>query len=232
MCGRFVSSNSPAALADFFGADAPEHVLDDSYNVAPTNDVYGVVADGTGHRSIEIFRWGLVPSWAKDVSIGSRMINARSETVAEKPSFRRSFAKRRLLIPMSGFYEWRPGTSPRAQKTPMYIHRLDGQPLAAAGLWAAWHDPSTPDGVWLQTCTVLTTGANALMSSVHDRMPVLLEREEWHEWLDPTNDDVDSLQHLLGPAPEGLLTMHAVGRAVNKVQHKGRELIEPVADTE
>lgn len=228
MCGRFVSSNAPAALADFFGTDTPEVELEPRYNVAPTTDVYGVVASQHAVRSIRLFRWGLLPGWAKDVRMGGSMINARAETVAEKRSFSSSFRSRRLLVPMTGFYEWQPGAEPGAPKTPMYIHAADDSPLAVAGIWSPWRDPAAaPDAAeeWLHTCAVLTTAANAVMRPVHDRMPVILDRSHWAEWLDPANDDIDGLLSLLQPAPDALLTMHRVSTAVNKVQNRGESLI-------
>ena len=228
MCGRFVSSNAPAALADFFGSDAPEVELEPRYNVAPTTDVYGVVASQHAIRSIRVFRWGLLPSWAKDVRMSASMINARAETVAEKRSFASSFRSRRLLVPMTGFYEWQPGPEPGAPKTPMYIHAADASPLAVAGIWSPWRDPAAaPDseGEWLHTCAVLTTAANTVMRPVHDRMPVILDRSLWDEWLDPANDDTEGLLSLLRPAPDELLTMHPVSTAVNKVQNRGESLI-------
>lgn len=239
MCGRFVSSSSSERIAEFFGAAYEGDDLEPSFNVAPTNDVYAVV-DRSGERQLTTYRWGLVPSWAKDVKIGSKMINARAETIAEKPAFKGLFRKHRLIVPMDGFYEWRQGdqTSPttgKPVKTPLFIHRRDDEPLAVAGLWAAWRDPSAPldpesgEAVWLHTCTVITTAANDTMRPVHDRMPVLLRRSTWSEWLDPTNQDVVGLQRLLVPAPKDLLTMHEVSTAVNNVRNKGAELAEPVA---
>lgn len=227
MCGRFVASSSPQQIADFFGAAVATEPLAPSYNVAPTNEVLGVVADAHGDRRLETFRWGLVPSWAKDVKIGSKMINARSETLAEKPSFKKLFSHRRLIVPMDGFYEWQAGDGPR--KTPMFIHRADGSPLAIAGLWTAWHDPAAPaDDAWLHTCTVITTTANHTMAPVHDRMPVILPIDAWAQWLDPHEHDVADLQHLLVPAADDVLVMHAVSTAVNSVRNKGAELIDPV----
>ena len=221
MCGRFVATTSPTALAEVFDAEPPELELPPRYNVAPTTDVYGVVATG-GARRIEVFRWGLVPSWAKDVSIGNRLINARAETLAEKPSFASSFARRRLLVPMAGFYEWQAPAAPRGPKRPVFVHRHDGAPIAVAGLWSAWRDPSVVDGAaWLHTCTLVTTTANRLMAPVHDRMPVVLEREHWDEWLDPSNHDTGSLTDLLRPAADGLLTLYEVSTEVNRVQHDG-----------
>jgi len=235
MCGRFVSSHSADKISEFFGAAFQTEGTDlpANYNVAPTHDVLAVVAGPDGTREVQAFHWGLVPSWAKDIKIGSKMINARSETLAEKPAFKSLFVKHRLIIPMDGFYEWQQGAADapltkagKPAKTPMYIHRVDDQPLAVAGLWARWRDRDAgPDAPWLHSCTVITTAANATMAPMHDRMPVLLPASAWAEWLDPTNHDLDALQSLLVPAPDDLLTMHAVGTEVNNVRNKGRELI-------
>ena len=235
VCGRFVSSQSPDKIAEFFGASFEGDALPANFNVAPTNDVYGIVAAADGHRELQAFHWGLVPSWAKEAKIGSKMINARAETLAEKPAFKSLFRKHRLLVPMDGFYEWRQGGpgSPltkagKPAKTPLYIHSTDGAPLAVAGLWAVWRDPALgPDGPWLHSCTIVTTSANSVMAPVHDRMPVILAREQWDEWLDPANGDTASLQHLLQPCPDDVLRMHEVGTAVNNVRNKGPELIAP-----
>ncbi|TPW12098.1 MAG: hypothetical protein FD127_2841 [Acidimicrobiaceae bacterium] len=189
MCGRFVSTNSPERIAAYFGASFDAANLEttltvaENYNVAPTNDVYA-----------------------------SKMINARGETVAEKPAFKKLFASRRVLIPMDGFYEWKQVAGLKV-KQPMYIHRRDGEPLAVAGLWSAWRDPSVEPGQgapapWLHSCTVITTTANATMAPVHDRMPVLVPASRWHEWLDPNNADVDRLGQMLVPAPDDLLVIH------------------------
>lgn len=239
MCGRFVSSNSPDKIAEFFGAsfDSPKaesEPLPANYNVAPTNDVYAVTADPDGKRHIEVFQWGLVPSWAKDTKIGSKMINARAETVAEKPAFKGLLKKHRLLVPMDGFYEWKQGSADgpltkagKPAKQPMFIHRSDGEPLAVAGLWAAWRDKNGPDDApWLHTCTVMTTAANKTMEPVHDRMPVILPESLWEQWLDPTFQDLESLRAMLRPAADDLLTMHAVSTEVNSVRNKGPALIE------
>jgi len=240
MCGRFVSSHSADQIAEFFGASfETEATLPANYNVAPTQDVYAVVADAAGAREVQPFHWGLVPSWAKDIKIGSKMINARSETIAEKPAFKGLFKKHRLIIPMDGFYEWQQakaveGTSApltkagKPMKTPMFIHRADCQLLAVAGLWATWRDKAAgPEAEWLHSCTVITTAANETMAPVHDRMPVLLSPGDWEEWLDPTNNDLAALQHLLVPAPNDVLVMHAVGTAVNNVRNTGPQLTLP-----
>jgi putative SOS response-associated peptidase YedK len=236
MCGRFVTSQPPDAIAQFFGASFEGDVPLANFNVAPTNDVLAVVADADGQRRLEAFHWGLVPSWAKDLKIGSKMINARSETVAEKPAFKGLMKKHRLIIPMDGFYEWKAaeegsplGKSGKPMKTPMFIHRVDGEPLAVAGLWATWRDKALgPDAPWLHSCTVITTAANGTMTPVHDRMPAILPRSVWAEWLDPGNHDVGALRELLRPAPDDVLTMHAVSTEVNNVRNKGPELVAAV----
>jgi len=235
MCGRFVSSHSPDKIAEFFGASFEGEALAPNYNVAPTHDVYAVVADAEGARDVQAFHWGLVPSWAKDIKIGSKMINARAETLGEKPAFKGLFRKYRLIVPMNGFYEWQAAgegapltKAGKPMKTPMFIHRADDEPLAVAGLWATWRDRAAgPDAPWLHSCTVITTAANDTMMPVHDRMPAVLPPEAWAAWLDPTNQDMAALQQLLRPAPEALLVMHAVGTEVNNVRNRGPELIVP-----
>ena len=231
MCGRFVSTATPAQLADFFGATVDTDPLGPSHNVAPTNDVYAIVeVDGT--PTVRAFQWGLVPIWAKDAKVGSKMINARAETLAEKPSFKSLFKSRRLIVPMDGFYEWQ-AVAGQKTKQPMFIHRCDGAPLAVAGLWTAWKDKQAgPDAPWLHTCTVITTSANALMAPIHDRMPAMLEREQWSEWLDGDEHDLAALGALLAPAPAGVLEAYPVSTAVNAVRNKGSELIEQVPPTE
>lgn len=241
MCGRFVAASSPESIAEYFGSVVATESLGENHNVAPTNDIYGVVADGAGERRLEAFHWGLVPSWAKERKIGNRMINARAETLAAKPAFKGPFRKHRLLIPMDGFYEWQAATdvgseAPRTAagkpvKQPLFIYRRDGEPLAVAGLWAAWKDPERDgDAAWLHSATIVTTAANATMRPVHDRMPVLVPRAAWDEWLDPGMQDLARLQELLVPAPDDLLTMHPVSTAVNNVRNKGPELTTPLVD--
>jgi putative SOS response-associated peptidase YedK len=237
MCGRFVSSSSPERIAAYFGAESAVESLGENFNVAPTNDVYGVVADADGRREVQAFHWGLIPSWAKERKIGSKMINARSETIAEKPAFKGVFKKHRCIIPMDGFYEWAPGVeggpltkAGKLAKRPYFVHRSDGELLAVAGIWSAWRDREhDPNGPWLHSASVITTSANEVMSSIHDRMPVLLPKAMWDMWLDPTNQSIDVLASLLVPAPEDVLTMHQVSTDVNNVRNKGEHLIDPVA---
>jgi len=237
MCGRFVSSSSPERIAAYFGAEAAVESLGQNFNVAPTNDIYGVVADADGNREVQAFHWGLIPVWAKERKVGQRMINARAETLASKPAFKGVFKKHRCIVPMDGFYEWAPGTengpltkAGKPVKRPHFVHRVDGEPLAVAGLWSAWRDKEEgPDAPWLHSASVVTTSANATMRQIHDRMPVVLPRAMWDLWLDPTNQNIDMLAGLLVPAPDDVLTMHAVSTDVNNVRNKGEHLIDPIA---
>jgi putative SOS response-associated peptidase YedK len=238
MCGRYVSSSSPQAIAEQFGAlldpglaDSPLHA---SWNVAPTNSVYTVVADddtpSIARAHVRTMHWGLVPHWAKDAKGAGRMINARAETLLEKPTFKGLVGSRRCIVPMDGFYEWRTdNSSPKPVKQPFFIHSVDGRPLAAAGLWTVWRDKTAGDEApELRSVTIITTGANATMSGLHDRMPVFLTADEWAAWLDPQHRDPTKLIDLLDPAPDDVLVMHPVSRDVNSVRNKGAHLIEPV----
>ena len=239
MCGRFVSTAGPDRIAAYFDGVVPTEPaaesLGENYNVAPTQDIYGVVSNGDGTARVDAFHWGLIPSWAKDRKIASRMINARSETLAEKPAFKGLLKKKRVIIPMDGFYEWRPGTADgpttkagKPAKQPLFIHHVDDEPLAVAGLWTAWKDPGDPQGRFLHSATIITTATNETMRPVHDRMPVILAPDEWAAWLDPDNGDLDALRAMLDPAPDDLLTMHPVSPDVNNVRNNRAELLTPV----
>ncbi len=178
MCGRFTLTINPDELQQQFGlSEAPPTQLAPRYNIAPTQAV-AVIANNSD-RKLELFQWGLIPSWAKDPKIGSKMINARAETLAEKPSFRTALKRRRCLVVADGFYEWKKTGS---GKTPMYIQLKDGQPFGFAGLWEAWQSPD--DGL-IKTCTIITTTPNALLAEIHYRMPVILPREAYDTWLAP-----------------------------------------------
>lgn len=241
MCGRYASSKEPAQLVTEFGVTEPPAVeLAPDYNVAPTKSVYAVVdrpgPDGE-RRLLQAVRWGLVPSWAKDPAIGSRMINARLETADTKPSFRAAWSRRRALLPADGYYEWY--TPPAAEaagaakprKQPYFIHRDDGRSLAMAGLYELWRDRSIEDpdapGAWLWTVTVLTTQATDAMGRIHDRMPIDVAPEAWAAWLDPSfTGDPHSL---LDPtATAQALTAYPVSTLVNNVRHNGPELLAPL----
>jgi putative SOS response-associated peptidase YedK len=234
MCGRFVSASPPDEIARYFDATAPEALLEPSYNVAPTNDIYAVTSDGALRR-VEAFHWGLVPGWAKDPKVGSRMINARAETLASKNAYKPAFTRRRCLIPADGFYEWKklPG---QKQKQPYFIHRPDGEPFAFAGLWEVWRGPKDAEGNRtgdpLRSATIITTTPNETMEQIHDRMPVILPASAWDAWLDPGNDDIETLGKLLVPAPAVLTDLRPVTTLVNSVRNKGAELTRAAAPDE
>lgn len=227
MCGRFVSATPPDQIAAYFGAEAPEALLEPSYNVAPTNDVYAVLSDGSA-RHLDAFHWGLVPLWAKDAKIGSKMINARAETLAEKNAYKSAFKKRRCLIPADGFYEWKKHpTEAKGKKQPFFIHRPDHEPYAFAGLWEVWRGPDK-DQEPLRSCTIITTSPNEEMAKIHDRMPVILPPSAWDSWLDRENDDLELLGQLLVPSAPQIITMHPVSTEVNNVRNKGEQLTEEI----
>jgi putative SOS response-associated peptidase YedK len=223
MCGRYELHAQPAAIALAFGLAHPP-ALRPRYNVAPMQEVPVVRVSPHGARELVMVRWGLVPRWAKDPSIGSKMINARGETVAAKPSFRTAFRRHRCLIPANGFYEWMPAAAGRKQ--PVLIAMKDGSLFAFAGLYERW---LTGDGEPLDTCTVLTTDANALLRAVHDRMPVIVPPEQYERWLDPAQDGP---QALVAPYPAEAMTWWPVSSRVNSVRHDDATLIErlPVPD--
>ncbi len=185
-----------------------------------------------GVRELRVVRWGLVPFWAKDTSIGSRLINARAETVASKPAFRRAFARHRCLLPADGFYEWEKSGDPKhPRKQPYYIHREDGGVLAFAGLYELWRDKDRPDddpGAWLWSATIITTRAEDEVGRIHDRMPMVIEPARWADWLDPAASSAEALHELLRPAAAAHLTSHPVSTEVNSVRNNGPELIEPM----
>ncbi len=226
MCGRFVLRASPEAMMTLFDlAEAP--LLAPRYNIAPTQPVAIVRVDPD--RSLMVPQrewthvvWGLIPGWAKDPSIGARMINARSETAAEKPSFRAAMKYRRCLVPTDGFYEWMkvPGG-----KQPMFIHRPDHAPFAIAGLWERW---TSPDGSLIESCTLLTTEPNAMMAGIHNRMPVILDPADYEMWLDAGHVKPDAAQHLLRPCPDDWLTAYPVSTVVNNARNEVAACVEPL----
>ncbi len=237
MCGRFTSTTTPGELASWFGAEQSiDDALGPRFNVAPTDPV-AVVAETGSARRLGPMRWGLVPWWATSAREGSRFINARAETVRDKPAFARAFERRRCIVPVDGFYEWSgaaPGAGRRASRQPWYIHRTDGEVLAFAGLWSRWRPPDAPeDAEPMASCTIITTKANERIAPVHDRMPVVLAPSSWDRWLDFEPDaDVAGLVELLRPAPSELFELRRVSTAVNDVRHDGPSLIEPAPPVE
>jgi putative SOS response-associated peptidase YedK len=249
VCGRYVSTRSPKDLVDLFRVDRwdSSEQLAPSWNVAPTDQVWSVLErpdrkTGEVARRLWPLRWGLVPSWAKDPSAGARMINARVETVAEKPAFQRAFARRRCLLPADGFYEWQTvpghGAKGRPRKQPYFIRPEDGQVMALAGLYEFWRDPQVADDhapeAWLTTCTVLTTDATDAAGRIHPRMPLAIAPRHWDAWLEPGRQDAGDLRSLLGAPADGHLDVRPASPAVNDVHNNGPHLLEappPTPDT-
>ncbi|CAN5256110.1 SOS response-associated peptidase [soil metagenome] len=243
MCGRYASSRRPEDLLEEFEIVESRVTtpLEPDYNVAPTKEVYAVVERPPSKESAEpperqlrVLTWGLVPSWAKDPRIGNRMINARMETVAEKPAYRKAFASRRCLLPADGYFEWYPTeqltTAGKPKKQPFFIRPRDGATLAMAGLYEIWRDRERPDddpGRFRWTCTVITTDATDDLGRIHDRMPLMVEPERRAAWLDPRTDS-DALLDLLVPAAPGALEAFPVSTMVGNVRNNGPELIEPL----
>lgn len=218
MCGRFTLTIDINSVAKAFNVPVPPSLQTaPRYNVAPTQNVVTILSNGTAH--LEVLRWGLIPSWAKDESIGSKMINARAETLAEKPSFKRLLNSKRCLVVADGFYEWR---KEQDGKTPMYITLKDNGPFAFAGLWDTWR---SPDGEQIRTCTLITTEPNELVASIHNRMPVILPSEARKEWLDLSLHDEHALLPLLVPYPAVEMRARPVSRLVNNPQYDSAELI-------
>ena len=246
MCGRYAAAKDPNALAEEFEtASVPAELLAPDYNVAPTKKVYIVVDKAQGddfvspdprasgssdlERSLVVARWGLVPSWAKDASIASHTINARAETVAEKPSFRSAFKRRRCLVPADGYYEWYQGAPQGpggiAPKQPFYIHRVDGRPLAMAGLYEWWREPG-PEEKWRLTCAVITMEATEDVGRIHHRMPMTIRPDAWERWLDPAVSGPE-VSALMRPADLGTYEAWPVATTVNAVRNNGPSLITP-----
>ena len=221
MCGRFAQPHSAEELARIFRARPTVELPGHRFNVAPTDEVAGVV-EHHGERVIEPFRWGLVPWYAEDRRSAARLINARAETVERSPAFRTSFAKRRLIIPAAAFYEWRRADG---RREPYAVLRRDGQPMALAGVWAVWRDPNTAERVY--TCSIITTVPNDLVEPIHDRMPVILDPADWEAWL-AEDADLAELRALLTPYPSPALDAWPVSPAVNNVRNEGEELLAPL----
>ncbi|MEU1594776.1 SOS response-associated peptidase [Streptomyces sp. NPDC005708] len=242
MCGRYVSTRSPEDLARLFHVTDwnRQDALEPNWNVAPTDDVWAVLeraprGGGTVRRQLRPLRWGLVPSWAKDPKTGARMINARVETVHEKPAFRQAFLKRRCLLPADGFYEWQqvPAAGPaKAHKQPYFISPEDGQVMALAGLYEFWRDPAVADdddpAAWWTTCTVITTDATDAAGRIHPRMPLAVPPDQQDAWLDPEQQDPARLHGVLHPPADGRLAARPVSTAVNNVRNNGPQLLDPV----
>jgi len=221
MCGRFTSKAKPRQIkTEFKIGKLNSKIFTPRYNIAPTQNI-PVVLESSGERIIEEVKWGLIPSWAKDDSIGSKLINARAETLAEKPSFKNAFKNRRCIIPASGFYEWQKQT--KGAKQPFYFYLKDKDLFGLAGLWEEWTDKES--GEVIETCTVITTKANKVLEHVHERKPVILKDKDYDNWLDEKVHDTDKLQKLLKPFPASSMKSHPVSRLVNSPSENSPSLI-------
>lgn len=219
MCGRFTLHTSRADLQlAFKGFVFPDDV-EPRYNIAPTLNILFVANDGT--REVRQAKWGLVPAWAKDVRIGNRMINARAETLAQKPAFKDAYRKRRCLVLADGFYEWRKEED--GTKTPIYVQMEDARPFAFGGLWDVWRGEASP----ITSCTIVTTKPNRLLAPIHDRMPEILPSESYDLWLDPDTEEPEILNGLLVPYPEDDMSARPVSKYVNSTKNEGPGCIDP-----
>ena len=220
MCGRFVCSSPLREISEAFGVQLPSLDFKPSYNTAPTQKI--LIINNEGKKQIVYCKWGFVPSWAKDFSIGNRMINARAETVATKPAFRSAFKKRRCLIIANGFFEW---LTEGRRKVPVYIKLKSDKLFGFAGLYNTW---ISPEGEAVCTCTIITTEANELLSEVHDRMPVIVPRDKEDYWLDPKNEDYEGLIAMLKPYPPREMDYYRVSPRVNSPAFNLPENVEPL----
>lgn len=222
MCGRFVRFTPVERFAVLFRAaghpDCPA-----SYNIAPSTKILVARNAADGSRELALLKWGLVPAWSDEPKTAYSTINARAETVAEKPTYRAAFRHRRCLIAADGFYEWQP--QPDSHKQPYYIHLTHNEPFAFAGLWEHWER----EGKTLDSCSIIVTAANELMQPIHDRMPVILPPECYAEWLDPALTEPERLKPLLRPYPSDRMALHAVSTVVNSPKNDGRDLLQPFA---
>lgn len=222
MCGRYILQRDPAGLASYYETGAPTPNFAASWNLAPTQAGLAVRRHPqTGARHLDVLRWGLVPSWAKDATGGARLINARSETILDKPSFRDAFARRRCLVPMDGFYEWH---AEGKAKQPFAVALRDGAPMTVAGLWEGWKQP---DGSWLRTYSVITTASAGRQALMHARMPVILPPEAWARWLGEEAAEPGELLELLRPAEDSLLAFWPVEARVGRVAENDAALLRP-----
>lgn len=222
MCGRFTLQISPEQLAEIFGLiEVP--VYPARYNIAPSQKIAAIRQNGDGQNRLDFIRWGLIPPWADDMSIGFKMINARSETVHEKHSFRHAIRHRRCLIPTSGFFEW---VEEGKTKKPLYVHMKDNSPMVFAGLWESW---KSPEKEVVESCTILTTASNSLIAPLHERMPVILHPQEYNHWLDREITDPEKLKSLYQSYPADLMEMWPVSQQVNSPKIDSPELINPIS---
>lgn len=225
MCGRFTLNVTPSKLTEYFDLTG-DLDFSPSWNIAPFSQINSIVADESGSKHLKSMRWGLIPSWAKDETIGNKLINARSETIAEKPSFRSAFKRRRCLIPASGFYEWK---TENGIKQPWYISLVSGEPMAFAGLWETWN---SKEGEGIESCCIITIAANSFMEPIHDRMPATLNPEQWPLWLSQQEHLPDKLLPLICSQESKSIQAWPVTRELNRAGYRNDSgLIAPLLDT-
>ncbi|OGN89627.1 MAG: hypothetical protein A2Y88_05920 [Chloroflexi bacterium RBG_13_48_10] len=224
MCGRFTLTIDPYHLQEAFPWAVIPDDLPPRYNIAPSQPV--AVIPNIGDNAVSMYKWGLIPSWSKDRAIGDRMINARSESLAEKPSFRNAYRRRRCLVLADGFYEWKQDPGMKS-KQPVYIRLKDAHPFAFAGLWEIWN---SPDGSEVRSCTIITTQPNTLLEPIHNRMPVIIPPDTYNIWLAPDDRQPEQLNDLLVPYPASEMIAFPVSRMVNSPQMESPDLIRPVSD--
>lgn len=224
MCGRFTLTIDPAQLQEAFPWAVIPNEIHPRFNIAPSQPV--AVIPNTGDYGISMYKWGLIPSWSKDPSIGDRMINARAESLAEKPSFRNAYRRRRCLILADGFYEWKQNPLTKS-KQPFYIRLKNNQPFAFAGLWELWN---SPNGSEIHSCTIITTQPNSLIQSIHNRMPVILPPDAYKQWITPADVPATELGELLIPYPALEMIAYPVSKLVNSPQFDSADLIKPIGE--
>lgn len=228
MCGRYAANRDTGTLTEVFNIKKlPEQILEPNYNISPTTTSYVVTQDINDERILNVMSWGLVPSWAKDNSMMAKMINARFETVEEKPSFRSAFVKRRCIIPMDGYYEWFRPEDPKEKKQPYFIKAKDKPLLAVAGIYETWKNPSKENET-LTTFSVITTEAKLGLETIHDRMPVIVPDKNWTAWLDPNFQNKDEIKRLIVMPPQGYFEYFKVGFEVNNARNNGPELMKAI----
>ena len=228
MCGRYAANRDTGTLTEVFNIKKlPEQILEPNYNISPTTTSYVVTQDTSDERILNVMSWGLVPSWAKDNSMMAKMINARFETVEEKPSFRSAFVKRRCIIPMDGYYEWFRPEDPKEKKQPYFIKAKDKPLLAVAGIYETWKNPSKENEI-LTTFSVITTDAKLGLETIHDRMPVIVPDKNWTAWLDPNFQNRDEIKRLIVMPPQGYFEYFKVGFEVNNARNNGPELMKAI----
>lgn len=223
MCGRFALNDNPKKFAVHFELSGDPTLLP-SWNIAPSTRIATITTDEVGGRNLRSMKWGLIPAWAKDATIGNKLANARGETVAEKPSFRSAFKYHRCIIPASGFYEWK---TDKGIKFPWYVSLKSGDPMAFAGLWQTWQPK---DGETIETCCIITTSANSIMQPIHDRMPVILDHDQWDAWLSPKVREANQLLPMIQPHDSDSMQAWPVSRELNRAGLRNDAgLIEPIA---